>query len=376
MQYRDFGNTGIKISALGFGAMRLPEYEKDGKWYVNEDEAIGMMHGAFDLGVNYVDTAYVYCRGNSEVVVGKALKGYRDRVYVSTKMPTWRVKKQGDYRRFLEEQLQKLDAAYIDFYHFHALNQEKWENIVLKFDLLKEAVKAKDEGLIKHISFSFHDKPEVLKRLIDVGLFESLLCQYNLLDRSNEEAIAYAKEKGVGTVIMGPVGGGRLAAPSHIIEQSVGTDVKSTPEVALRFVLGNQNVDCALSGMSSMEMVQENARVASKEEPLSKEDWDKINAMLEETKRLSDLYCTGCDYCMPCPEGIKIPNVFQLMNYHRVYGLTEYAKNQFARLGENKETGQSPLACIECGVCEPKCPQNIQIRAQLKETLKELGTIE
>lgn len=373
MQYRKFGNTGVKISALGFGAMRLPEYEKDGEWFVKEEEAIAMIHKAFELGVNYIDTAYGYCHGNSEYVVGKALKGYREKVYLSTKMPTWKAKKEGDYRRLLEEQLKKLDTDYIDFYHFHALSRERWENIVVKFHLLKEAQAAKEEGLIKHISFSFHDTPEFLKELVDVGIFESVLCQYNLLDRSNEEAIAYAQQNGLGTVIMGPVGGGRLAAPSHILEKSIDAEVKSTPEVALRFVLGNPNVSCALSGMGSMKMVEENVRVASIEEPLSKQDWDKINAMLEETKKLADLYCTGCDYCMPCPEGVKIPRVFQLMNYHKVYGLTEYAKKEYAKFGKKEDAGQHPSVCIECGACEAKCPQKIKIREQLKETIEVLG---
>lgn len=373
MQYRKFGNTGVMISALGFGAMRFPEYEKDGQWYIKEEESIQMVHRAFDLGVNYIDTAYGYCHEKSEIVVGKAIKGYRDKVHVSTKLPLWKVTGTADYRRLLEEQLRKLDTDHIDFYHFHGIGKDRWENVILKYNLLDEAVKAKQEGLIKHISFSFHDKPEFLKVLIDSGAFESVLCQYNLLDRSNEEAIAYANEKGLGVVVMGPVGGGRLAAPSELFNNALGQKANSTPEVAMRFVLGNQNVSCALSGMSAMKMVEENTVVASNEEPLSKEEWDKINKMLEETKRLADLYCTGCDYCMPCPKGIKIPHVFKLMNYHKVYGLSEFAKKQFTHLGTGSNSGESPAACVDCGACEPKCPQKIKIREQLKQTLKELA---
>lgn len=373
MQYRKFGNTGINISALGFGAMRLPEYEKEGQWFVDEEESVKVIHRAFELGVNYIDTAYGYCHGSSEYTVGKALKGYRDKVYLSTKMPTPSVQKEGDYTRFLEEQLRKLDVEYIDFYHFHGLNKDRWDNIVQKFNLMAEAERAKQQGLIKHISFSFHDKPEVMKELADTGLFETVLCQYNLLDRSNEEAIAHARQKGLGVIIMGPVGGGRLAAPSGIISEFMGGKAKSTPEVALRFVLGNENVCCALSGMNSLDMVEENARVASIEKPLDESDWQRINAMLDETKRLSELYCTGCDYCMPCPSNIRIPYIFRLMNYSRVYGLDEYARSQFAKLGETSSSGQSPSACVECGACETKCPQGIKIREQLKQTLKVLG---
>ncbi|HHV94713.1 MAG TPA: 4Fe-4S dicluster domain-containing protein [Firmicutes bacterium] len=374
MQYREFGSTGIRISALGFGAMRLPEIEENGTYRVDEERALAVITRAFELGVNYIDTAYGYCHGNSEIVVGKALKGWRDKVYLSTKIPTWLVKDRGDYRRFLEEQLRKLDVDYIDFYHFHALNQERWENYVLKYNLLDEAQKAKEEGLIKHISFSFHDRPEVLKQLVDVGIFSSLLCQYNLLDRVNEEAIAYAQKKVVGVVVMGPVAGGRLAASSPVIQRLLEGRTVSTPELALRFVLANKNVSCALSGMNTIEMVEQNAAAASLDTPLTEEELERINKAMEENQRLADLYCTGCDYCMPCPNGVNIPLNFRLMNYHRVYGLTEYAREQYKKIGTVEELkGKRAEDCIECGICETKCPQKIEIRKQLRETAAALG---
>jgi predicted aldo/keto reductase-like oxidoreductase len=374
LQYRRFGNTGVDISALGFGAMRLPEIEENGDFRIDEDQALAAITRAFELGVNYIDTAYGYCHGNSEIVVGKALKGWRDRVYLSTKMPTWMVKAKADYRRLLEEQLQKLDVDYIDFYHFHALNQDRFDNIVLKYDLLDEAQKAKDEGLIKHISFSFHDDPEVLKRLVDVGIFSSLLCQYNLLDRANEEAIAYAHAKGLGVVIMGPVAGGRLAASSKGIQELLAGRTVSTPDLALRFVLANSNVSCALSGMSNIDMVEENVQTASLETHLTDDELKRIKVALEENQRLAELYCTGCDYCMPCPHEINIPLNFRLMNYHRVYGLTEYARGEYRKIGTTEQlTGRKAEECLECGLCEDKCPQKIQIRKQLKETAAALS---
>ncbi len=375
MQYRKFGNTGVQISALGFGAMRLPEVEeKDGTFRIDEEKALAAINQAFELGVNYIDTAYGYCHGNSETVVGKALKGWRDRVYLSTKMPTWMVKKTSDYRRLLEEQLKRLDVDCIDFYHFHALSRERFDDIVLKHNLLDEAQKAKDEGLIKHISFSFHDEPEALKELVDIGIFSSLLCQYNLLDRANEEAIAYAHAKGLGVVIMGPVAGGRLAASSQAVQQLLGERTVSSPELALRFVLANPGVSCALSGMTSAEMVADNVRAASVETPLTSEELHRINLALEENERLAELYCTGCDYCMPCPNDVNIPLNFRLMNYHRVYGLTEYARDEYQKIGNNEDNkGRKAEECIECGLCEDKCPQKIQIRRQLKETAAALG---
>lgn len=374
MQYRKFGNTGVKISALGFGAMRLPEIEENGTFRIDEDQALAAITRAFELGVNYIDTAYGYCHGNSEIVVGKALKGWRDKVYLSTKLPVWMVKAKADYRRLLEEQLRKLDVDYIDFYHFHALNQERFDNVVLKYDLLDEAQKAKEEGLIRHVSFSFHDDPEVLKRLVDVGIFSSLLCQYNLLDRANEEAIAYAHSKGMGVVIMGPVAGGRLAASSKNIQQLLEGQAVSTPELALRFVLANSHVSCALSGMSSVQMVEENVRTASLETHLTDDELQRIKMALKENERLAELYCTGCDYCMPCPNEVNIPLNFRLMNYHRVYGLTEYARGEYSKIGSTEQLkGRKAEECIECGICEEKCPQKIAIREQLKETAAALG---
>jgi len=284
MQYRDFGNSGVKVSALGFGAMRLPQERIKGKSQINQEKSVEIMQRAFELGVNYVDTAYNYNEGESELAVGKALKGWRERVYLSTKMPTWIVEKKDDYRRFLEEQLERLKVEYIDFYHFHFLNEDNFKNIVLKYDFLREARKAKDEGLIKHISFSSHDRPEFMKRIIDIGIFESVLCQYNLLDRSNEGVIAYAKEKGLGVAVMGPVGGGRLAS-SGILKEILTGSVKSTPELALRFVLANENVSVALSGMENMQMVEENLRVASLSRPLSNEELETIKTFIKERRK-------------------------------------------------------------------------------------------
>jgi len=378
MQYRDFGNTGIRVSILGFGAMRLPEEEIKGKHQVKEEKSIEVIQRAFELGVNYIDTAYVYNQGESELAVGKALKGWRDKIYLSTKMPTWEVKKRSDYRRFLEEQLKRLKVEYIDFYHFHDLNEDRFKNIVLKHNLLKEAQKAKDEGLIKHISFSFHDKPEVMKRLIDMGIFESVLCQYNLLDRSNEEAMAYAQSKGLGVAVMGPVGGGRLSV-SDILKEAIGPDVKSTPVLALRFVFANKNVSIALSGMENKEMVEENARTANLSESLSSKQLHIIENFIERRKKKEEIPCTDCGYCQPCPENVAIPEIFRLINYYTVYGLREWARKQYQNIGVGtlesgeKDERRQAEACEECGECEEKCPQKIKIMERLKEAHKVLG---
>lgn len=362
MQYRDFGNTGVKVSRLGFGGMRLPTE--------NPDYAIELLREGFRLGINYVDTALYYLDGQSEVLIGKALKGFRDKVYVATKNPIEDASG-ANWRRRLETSLKKLDLDYIDFYHMWAINWEKYTKLIdVKNGPMEEAFKAKEEGLIRHISFSFHDTPENLIKLIDTGNFETMLVQYNLLDRSNEEGIAYAKSKGLGVAVMGPVGGGRLAAPSEEIKRLIPQGTKSSAEMAFRFVFSNPNVDVALSGMSNLEMLRENVRIASMEKPLSQEEKDTLEEILREKQRLANLYCTGCNYCMPCPNGVDIPRNFTAMNYYRVYDLLDTAKDAYNKLKNEQKAAES---CIQCYQCEPKCPQKIEIVRQLEEVAKALA---
>lgn len=368
MKYRDFGNTGLKISQLGFGCMRLPEIESNGKWLIDEAKAVPMLRRAYELGINYFDTAYFYCHEQSQYTVGRAVKPFRDKILLSTKLPLDMVHKSDDFRRTLEEQLRRLDTSYLDFYHFHGINKGSFDNVIAKFGLMGEAQKAIDEGLIRHISFSFHDAPENMKYIIDRGgIFSSVLMQYNLLDRSNEKAMENARESGLGTVIMGPVAGGRLAAPSELYEKLLGKKSDATPELALRFVLGNPNVCCALSGMTNMEMLEQNVKVADDEVSMTPEDHERAVVMLEEIRRFSDLYCTGCSYCMPCPNGIDIPKLFSAWTYYNVYGLKEQGKHMYARLEKKAE------ACVRCGKCAKKCPQHIDIPAKIAEIGRILG---
>jgi uncharacterized protein len=373
MIYGDFGNTGVKISSLGFGCMRFPMVKFGEREVVDEDKVISMIQKAYEQGVNYFDSAYFYCQNLSEIALGKALKGIREKVNVSTKCPGG--EKPGDYRRKLEEQLKKLNIDYVDFYHFHGIGYDSFFEMDKKIGWIKDAEKAKEEGLIKHISFSFHDKPENMIKLIDLGMFESVLCQYNLLDRSNEEAIAYAKSKGLGVAIMGPLGGGRISGMPASVAEKAGIKVKNGSEMALRFVLSNPNVDCALSGMNSMQMVEENTAVASKIDPLSEEELKAITNLMEENKKLSQLYCTGCNYCISCPSKVNIPYIFELMNYYRIYKIEEYAKSEYAQLGVAKWALEKLNAsnCVECGACETKCPQKLPIMQRLKECHAALG---
>ena len=377
MQYRKFGNTGVEISALGFGCMRLPEIEQpDGKFIVDQEKTDAMLRHAYDLGVNYFDTALFYCHENSEIAVGKALKPIRDKVYISTKCPLECVKSPEDFEATLDISLKKLDTDYVDFYHFWGISQKAFDEIIVPLGLLEKAEELKKKGKIRHISFSFHDKPEALKHIIDHGpQLESVLLQYNLLDRANEEMIAYAAEKGLGVVVMGPVGGGRLAAPTELA-QKLGTGNLNTYELAFRFVLGNPGVSCALSGMQTYEMVDQNAAVASLEEPMTEQQWKDVGDALENLKKFSELYCTGCAYCQPCPKGIEIPKIFQAYTYHNVYGLSELAKKSFQNyVNDEKKPGATLKDCANCGFCERKCPQHLKVRELLKKAEDVLNSL-
>lgn len=378
MNYTQFGNTGVKVSRLGFGCMRLPMDKTSGTPRVDEEAAVAMIRKAVELGVNYFDSGYEYHGGMSERVLGRGLSGLRGKVNIATKCPGHRVKAPGDYRRILEDQLSRLNTDHIDFYHFHGINYNGFHEIDKRAGWLGDAVNARAEGLIKHISFSFHSPnfrepaPDDMIKLVDTGLFESVLCQYNVLDRSNAPAMECARQKGLGVAVMGPLGGGRVSGLPKEAAEKLGIKVAATAELGLRFVASNPNVDILLSGMSSMEQLLENAEYVSRLEPLSPAEVEGIQAMMEENKRLAELYCTGCNYCMPCPEAVNIPYIFQMMNYNKVYGIRDFAKNGYAGIGSGWIRGKKADACSECGACEKKCPQNLNIREQLRESRKAL----
>jgi hypothetical protein len=366
MEYREFGNSGVRLSALGFGAMRLP--------WEDEDEAVRMIQHAIESGVNYVDTGKFYGKGRSEAICGRAIKPYRDRVYLSTK--NYGVSEDAtakDWRGHLDLSLKECDTDYFDFYQIMwGANWREWE-VLLSRGGLEMMQKAKEQGLVRRLCCSFHDKPENMIRLLDTGELEGMTVQYNFLDRANEPGIAHARRVGKGIIVMGPVGGGRLGYPSPEVAKLLPGKSLATPDLALRFVLANPGVTVALSGMSTMQQVEENLRTANTLGEISGGEYQRIAAALEEKRKLADLYCTGCGYCMPCPNGVNIPRVFELMNYHRVYGLTAFAQEQYATMKSEAEKPEKPeklsaAACVECGECEPKCPQKIPIVEQLKES--------
>ena len=371
MQYRPLGNTGLKVSALGFGCMRLPKLKDDPK-KLDPDASVAMFERAAELGVNYFDTAYMYDNGDSERALGEFLKEIdRQDVVITTKNPVghqyWPIDgtkpTAAQWRACLEEELERLGTDYIDNYLFHDIQLLTFR-IVAKgpggpFD---EAMKAKEEGLIHHVGISCHDTPQNIIKILEMGqgALEMMVVQYNLLDRKNEVALDYARDKGVGVAIMGPVGGGRLIHPSETYQHAV--KAKSTPELAIRFVLANPAVSTAMSGMNTMEQLEENAATAALAEPLSAADRAAIDELQKDNEQLLDLYCTGCGYCMPCQHGIDIPGNFAAMNMLKVHGVVELAKQSYSKLGD----GRAEM-CKACGDCAGKCPQHIDIQERLSE---------
>jgi len=376
MQYRQFGNTGIEVSVLGFGAMRLPERE-DGTCDV--EKSVPLLRQGIDLGINYIDTAHVYIKGTSEVAVGEAIKGYdREKLFLATKIQVADEEKAtaASWRSRLEESLERFDTPYIDFILFHGLRWDAFTDWVSKPGMaLGEARKAQGEGLVRHICFSSHDSPGNIIKLIDTEEFVAMLVQYNFLDRANEEAIAHAKEKEMGVAVMGPLAGGRLAVPRGVALDEEGVMTVTIPRLALRFIWNNPNVAVTLSGMNEFAQIEENIAEADQFVRLKEDETAEIGRLIEKNRKLSELYCTGCGYCIPCPNDVNIPENFRYMNWHRVWGLEKEAKEAYSNLGTEKSWGPwigkieglKAEACIECGECIPKCPQNIPIIEQLKE---------
>jgi len=377
VQYRVFDKLGEKLSVLGFGAMRLP-VEGGDQGNIKEEESIELIRYAIDKGVNYVDTAYNYHKGNSEILVGKALKdGYREKVKIATKLPVWLVNTYEDFDKYLNEQLQKLDVEYIDFYLLHSLDREKWTKIkeLNVFDFMDKALK---DGRVKHIGFSFHDELSLFKEIIDSYDWHFCQIQYNYMNENYQagtEGLEYAASKNIPVIIMEPLLGGKLAKtpPKEIQDIWNKAAVKRTPaEWGLRWVLNHKEVAVVLSGMSDMKQVEENIKTAEDAEPgsLTREELDLIEEAAEKFQSRTAIGCTNCEYCMPCPNKVWIPYNFELYNDYYMYETEEYSRNMYQRL---KEQNKSASLCVECGKCETACPQKLPIIETLKKADMVLG---
>ena len=372
MKYRKFGKLDFEVSALGFGCMRLPT--KGDSSQIDEPEAIRMIRYAIDQGVNYVDTAYGYHGGNSERLVGKALRdGYRDKVKLATKLPPWNVTDASDFDRILDDQRQKTQSEYIDFYLLHSLDRGSWIKL-RDLGVLKWAEGALADGRIKHLGFSFHDELSVFKEIIDYyDAWEFAQIQYNLLNeevQAGTEGLHYAAERGLGVVIMEPLLGGRLARPPKAIREVTGTE-RTPVEWALQWLWDKPEVSVVLSGMSTMTQVEENVVSAGRSGvgSLSAAERELLKRVQAKYSELNPIPCTGCEYCLPCPEGVNIPRVFAIYNEGMVYEEMEQARQRYGRMPAD----QLGSLCVQCRTCESRCPQHIEISEWIPRAHEELA---
>jgi len=383
MQYRRFGKLDWQVSALGFGCMRLPTTDGNPmSSNINEEEAIRMIRRAIDQGLNYVDTAYTYHGGKSELVVGKALKdGYREKVKLATKSPVWLIKQPEDFDKYLDEQLGKLQAKTIDFYLLHSLNKNSWPNIVQKFNLFERVDAALKDGRIQHIGFSFHDDYAVFKQIVDgFDGWDFCQIQYNYLDttyQAGTRGLKYAAARGLGVVIMEPLRGGKLALPPQPIREFFEkAEIKREPfEWALQWVWNRPEVSLLLSGMSNMDHVEGNLAAASTSGigAFTPAEQAIVKKAQKEFDGLNMIPCTRCNYCMPCPNGVDIPGNFEAYNDGAAYKSAERGRAGYKRLlffGGQKALASS---CQACNTCEDKCPQKIHISELMPIVQSVLG---
>ncbi len=356
---------------LGFGAMRLPIIGKDSS-QVNEPEAIKMIRDAIDHGVNYVDTAYTYHEKQGEIVVGKALQnGYREKVKLATKLPSWLVETPDDFDRFLDEQLEKLQTDHIDFYLLHTLSAIFWPRL-RDWEVLDWAEGAIADGRIQYLGFSFHDDFEVFKEIVDAyDRWTFCQIQYNYMDieyQAGTEGLQYAAQKGLAVVIMEPLRGGQLVnkIPKSVAELWKSATVRRTPaDWALQWIWNHPQVSVILSGMSSMQHVIENLDNAERSGvgSLSEEELTLIDKVREEYRRLVPVPCTNCKYCMPCPNGVEIAAILEYYNDAIIYDNPAAPRFLYRNLSKDTQANN----CVECFECEEKCPQAIPISEYLKE---------
>ncbi len=368
MQYTQFGKTGLQVSRFGLGCMRFPK---------GEHEAIEMVRYAIDHGVNYLDSAYIY--QNSEVITGKALQdGYRDKVYLATKSPIWNIAKHQDFEKFLDEELLRLGTDHIDVYLLHNLFADNWQK-VQRYDGLTFLDKMVTKGKIRHKAFSIHSSLEAFKTIVDSFDWEMAQLQLNILDEHQQVGIAglkYAAQKGLATVIMEPLRGGQLLnnAPREVRDLvDAYPEKRSLAEWCFRWLYNMPEVSLILSGTSSLEQLQDNLRIFDEAQPnmLSEEDLQLIRKIKEAFEAKHSIGCTGCRYCLPCPRGVNIPEVFKIYNNYQL--VKPHPIDPVFYQSTIVPTGSGADQCTACGLCAQHCPQGLKIPELLIQAHGELS---
>lgn len=377
MEMRQYRDTDVKVSLLGMGCMRLPKVDPE-KEDIDYEKAQEIIDYAYANGVNYFDTAYGYHGGQSELFVGQALKKYpRDSFFLASKMPIWCVKEKGDVERIFNEQLQRCQTDYFDFYLFHSQNAANFQKCQ-EFGVYEFLSQMKAEGKIRRLGFSFHDTPEVLRHICDTYPWDFAQIQLNYLDWEMQDAktqYQILNDREIPVIVMEPVRGGALASPceaADILFREERPD-KSVASWAIRFAASLPGVLTVLSGMSNMEQVRDNVDTMTRFEPLTDREREVINEALEAYRKKDTVPCTGCRYCMDCPFGVDIPKMFSLYNHYVLDRDGEDYLEAYEAQPESERADQ----CQACGACMEKCPQHIRIPDQMvtiRETVEKIST--
>lgn len=373
MLYRKIPKNGDKLSILGFGCMRLPL--KDGK--IDEERARSQVRYAIDCGVNYIDTAWPYHMGESEPFLGRALtEGYREKIKLATKLPSWTIKSRDDMDRILKTQLERLNTDHIDYYLVHGLVGALWDKME-KLEVLDFLDRAKQDGRIINAGFSFHGALNDFKQIVDAYPWIFCQIQYNFLDEKNQagtEGLEYAASKELGVIVMEPLRGGKLTNPVPPQVQEIWNQaaIKRTPaEWALRWIWNRPEVTVVLSGMNEEAHIEENLRIANEAYPnsLTEGELNLVKKVEQKYRQLMKTGCTGCRYCQPCPLGVDIPSCFEIYDNFYLSGNEKEAKLMYVAKPGGIIRGDVPgyaSQCTQCGECVEKCPQHLDIPSLLK----------
>lgn len=370
MLYRKMGKIGFQPSALGFGCMRLPIVDNQFN-QVDQELTDKMIHLAIEKGVNYFDTAFVYHGGQSEVALGKALQGgWRERVKIADKMPVWLLQSEEDLDKYFNMQLERLQVEKIDFYLFHALNAKTWQKL-LTFNPFAWAEKQKKLGRIEYIGFSFHDGPDVFINILEAYDWDFCQIQYNFMDVSNQagrDGLLRAAARNVGVVAMEPLRGGDILRnlPPQVEALWQKKPVMKPVPSALRWLWQQPEMSVALSGMHSLQDVEQNIEYASSYTPLTTEENARLDEIRQTYLELKPILCTACDYCNICPQKIAIPHLFSLYNNYSVF----HNLSQMRWLLTEIPADNRPNRCLDCKMCEDICPQKLPITQFLQRINK------
>lgn len=372
MRYNNLGAEGRAVSRFGMGCMRYPKTTDEGGCEITDEaEAIKMIHYAIDHGVNYFDTAYAY--GDSEEILGRALMGgYREKVVIATKIPICDVKSSEDYQTYFRKQAERLKTGYIDIYLMHCLDRSNWE-IVKKTDGIRCMEELKAQGKIKKFGFSFHGNYEVFQEIVDAYPWDICMIQLNILDQNHQagvKGLTYAARRGIPVAVMEPLKGGLLGGdPPEKVKRLLENyaEQRTLTEWAMRWLYNFSEIKVVLSGVSSMEQLRDNIRIFddAKTDVLNKSDFELIQSIKETYEGLVKVGCTGCGYCMPCPAGVNIPEIFKIYNDAGLSPWDLFGKTFYSLVVAN--SGGGAANCLECGRCETKCPQHLSIMDTLKE---------